>query len=367
MTLLAPAPLRKAAILFAVAALSGCGFAEWPPTSSRRPVTQPPPAAASPVLMGQPQARPSDPVQTAALPPPRSPTTAAVPPSPPVQPGTAPTAVVVESGDTIYSLSRRYGVPTRAIIEANGLEPPFRLTVGQRIVLPRQQEHVVAGGETLFDIAGTYGVDPYVLASANGLIAPYRLRDGQRLTVPAPDPASRPPVQQTAALGSSLGPPPAPAPAEATGDEPALAAIPRIVPSEPVAKPPPVSGRGFVWPVKGKIISDFGPKAKGRRNDGVNIAGPRGTPVRAAEGGVVAYAGNELRGFGNLVLLRHADGWVTAYAHNDELLVQRGDTVQRGQTIAKLGSTGSVTEPQLHFQLRKGKQPVDPVKYLASS
>ena len=111
----------------------------------------------------------------------------------------------------------------------------------------------------------------------------------------------------------------------------------------------------------------FGPKPTGQQNDGINIAVPEGTPVKASEDGVVAYAGNELRGFGNLVLIRHADGWIRAYAHNDELLVRGGQIVRKGQDIATVVSSGGVGEPQLHFQMRKGKEAVDPRKYLPAS
>ena len=127
---------------------------------------------------------------------------------------------------------------------------------------------------------------------------------------------------------------------------------------------PALSGGKFLWPVNGKIVSRFGAKDGGLHNDGLNIAAPQGTPVRAAENGVVAYAGNELRGFGNLLLIRHADGWMSAYAHNDALLVQRGDRVARGQTIARVGRTGNVATPQLHFELRRGAGPVDPLPHL---
>jgi murein DD-endopeptidase MepM/ murein hydrolase activator NlpD len=132
----------------------------------------------------------------------------------------------------------------------------------------------------------------------------------------------------------------------------------------PIPAPPPISGDGFIWPVQGKIISAFGTKDQGHQNDGINISAARGTPVRATENGVVAYAGNELRGFGNLVLIRHADGWITAYAHNEELLVRRGQIVRKGQDIATVGSSGGVGEPQLHFQMRQGKNAVDPTKQL---
>jgi murein DD-endopeptidase MepM/ murein hydrolase activator NlpD len=125
------------------------------------------------------------------------------------------------------------------------------------------------------------------------------------------------------------------------------------------------SGKGpFVWPVRGKVIQTFGSSTDGLKNDGINIAAPAGSPVVAAADGVVAYAGNELRGFGNMILIRHDGGYVTAYAHNDSLLVKKGDKVKRGQTIARVGATGAVFGPQLHFEIRKGTEPVDPMTYL---
>ncbi len=120
----------------------------------------------------------------------------------------------------------------------------------------------------------------------------------------------------------------------------------------------------FLWPLRGKILSGYGAKDGGLFNDGINIAARRGESVVAAGDGVVVYAGNEIRGFGNLVLIKHANGWMTAYAHNDRLLVRRGERVRRGQTIAKAGSSGGVASPQLHFEVRKGSRAVDPVKYL---
>jgi murein DD-endopeptidase MepM/ murein hydrolase activator NlpD len=127
------------------------------------------------------------------------------------------------------------------------------------------------------------------------------------------------------------------------------------------------SGPGFRWPVRGRVIAGFGPKPTGQQNDGINIAVPEGTPVKASEDGVVAYAGNELKGYGNLVLVRHPNGHVTAYAHASELLVKRGDNVKRGQVIAKSGQTGSVSSPQLHFEIRKGATPVDPMQFLTGA
>jgi murein DD-endopeptidase MepM/ murein hydrolase activator NlpD len=130
---------------------------------------------------------------------------------------------------------------------------------------------------------------------------------------------------------------------------------------------PAATGNGqFGWPVQGQIISKYGATADGLRNDGINISAPAGAPVVAAADGVVAYAGNELRGFGNMILIRHAGGWVTAYAHNQSLVVKKGDTVKRGQTIARVGQTGNVTAPQLHFEIRKGTTAQDPMQYLGS-
>src|SRR5207237_8324323 len=135
---------------------------------------------------------------------------------------------------------------------------------------------------------------------------------------------------------------------------------------EPQAAPDQGS-LAFRWPVKGRVISDYGSKPNGLRNEGINISVPEGTGIRAAESGIVAYAGNELKGYGNLVLIRHEGGWVTAYAHNKELFVKRGDAVKRGDVIAKAGQTGSVRSPQLHFEVRKGATAVDPMRFLNSA
>ncbi|WP_165644350.1 murein hydrolase activator EnvC family protein, partial [Oharaeibacter diazotrophicus] len=121
----------------------------------------------------------------------------------------------------------------------------------------------------------------------------------------------------------------------------------------------------FRWPVRGRVVSGYGVKANGERNDGINIEVPEGTPIKAAEGGEVIYAGNELKGYGNLVLIKHPSGFVSAYAHASEILVQRGDTIMRGQTVAKVGATGNVSRPQLHFELRQGNRPVDPLPFLS--
>jgi murein DD-endopeptidase MepM/ murein hydrolase activator NlpD len=286
-------------------------------------------------------------------------------------------AVKVGRGDTVFALSRRHKVPMQAIIEANNLKAPFVLRIGQRIVLPRGRTHIVQKGDTLSEIADRYSVDTYQVAQINGLRPPFVIHIGQPLTLPGSGTSGvktvsvSPNSTLTSRSKKAVKSAPQPAPAWSSPPKPAStvtanksASIPKPV---RVPTPPAKSGSGFIWPVKGKVISNFGAKPKGLKNDGVNIRAKRGTPVFAAENGVVAYAGNELRGFGNLLLIKHSGGWITAYAHNERLLVKRGQRLKRGQKIATVGSSGNVTSPQLHFEIRKGKTPRDPRRYLGKA
>jgi murein DD-endopeptidase MepM/ murein hydrolase activator NlpD len=215
----------------------------------------------------------------------------------------------------------------------------------------RPGAHRVVPGDTIYSIAKRYGIQARELVAANSLPAPYDIHIGQELRLPtharAPEPQAEPPPTQLASLSNSV-----PMPAS------------KPVYWRPLAPPPPRGEGLFAWPVRGHLLSVFGGKPGGLRNDGINIAATEGTAVRAAEAGVVAYVGNELRGFGNLVLVRHSDGWMSAYAHVGEIVVDRGDTVARGQVIARVGRTGRIDQPQLHFELRKGSEPVDPMRYL---
>jgi murein DD-endopeptidase MepM/ murein hydrolase activator NlpD len=161
--------------------------------------------------------------------------------------------------------------------------------------------------------------------------------------------------------------------ASAASSEPPAARPPAAPGAMVAAAPPPAApvpgsathrGGSFLWPVRGHVLEDYGAGPDGTHNDGINIAAPRGAPVQATDAGVVAYAGNELRGYGNLILIKHPNGWISAYAHCDLILVRTGQKVARGQVIARVGSTGNVSAPQLHFELRRGKHPVDPRDYL---
>ena len=258
---------------------------------------------------------------------------------------------IVRRGDTVYSIARAHDVPLRSVIDANGLRPPYEIEVGQKIRIPAGRFHVVQRGDTVYSISRQYGVDMASLTSLNRLPPPYNIKVGEKLQVP-----SREPVRTASSERPSGTKLPLSRPAAGT-----VASAPSTptVSKDPLPAPPAAAG-AFEWPVQGKILSSFGPKANGLHNDGVNIAADMGAPVRAAQNGVVAYSGNELKGYGNLLLVRHDNGWMTAYAHNSKLLVQRGDTVVRGQTISLAGNSGSVVTPQVHFEIRKGAKAIDP-------
>ena len=297
----------------------------------------------APVLFGKP-AEPA-PVQTARLPP---------EPGKQVEPpGAVGRIVIARKGDTLYSISRRYGVSLRELIDVNRIRAPFILSPGRRLILPAARSHLVTKGETVYGIARKYGVPMSALVRANNIPPPYHISPGRKLRLPGATSAKVKVASRTPGTSgpgySRTSPPPR---------EP-----PRI--SGPVGKPPPRAGRGFQWPLRGRILIAFGPRGGGLHNDGINIQARPGTLVRSAENGIVAYAGNELQGFGNLLLIKHAGGWMTAYAHVGKLMVRRGQKVRRGQTIARVGRTGNVAKPQLHFEIRRGDEPVNPMKYLA--
>ena len=293
------------------------------------------------------------------------------------------TVVTVGPGDTLAVLSRRHGVSIAALIKANGIASPNDLKIGQRIVIPQSASaatarpatapastpaapsfggfHVAGPGDTLTRIAQRYRVSVRELAKANNIAPHAQIKLGDRLAIPAHTPPQAAATQQKPMQQKTV---PVQQTAAAEPAHTANVASPTIDP-EAEAKGA-TGGAVFRWPVRGRIVAAFGAKPNGQQNDGINIAVPEGTPVKAAEEGEVAYAGNELKGYGNLILVRHPNGFVTAYAHASELLVKRGDKVKRGQVIAKSGRTGAITSPQLHFEIRKGSKPVDPTPYLGA-
>lgn len=320
-------------------------------------------------------------------------------------------------GDTVYTVSQRYNLPLRDIITLNHLSAPYKLAMGYRLKLPAPNEYKVQQGDTLNGVSRIFNTSVSEMARLNNLPEPFVLRSGQILRLPSPQPkleeefaasavpsalssevtavgplrvpsvesevlaapayegaASQTvsPVTTSASVtASSTGFPPQPSakpagavvvpnvPAQAAQVQTASVVTPSIAPKIPAR----ASGK-FMRPVDGKIISGYGPKDDGLHNDGINIKAPKGTAVRAAENGVVAYTGSGMSGYGNLVLIRHADRYMTAYAHMDKMLVKKGDTVKVGQTIGTVGSTGGVDSSQLHFEVRKGTQAIDPAKFI---
>ena len=308
--------------------------------------------------------------------------------------------IIVGTSDTMDGLSQRYGVTTAEILKANGYKGPRALQPGQQLIIPPRavaaapvaaapkavaaaapvaappSVHVVNRGDTLMSIAHRNHVPVAELAKANGIDANSKLKLGQKVTVPGAKSAAAPTVAQPAqAAAAQPGAVAAPATKLAAAEPPKeKARLAQATPTPEAAaaatetpvKTAEATGAlpTFRWPVRGRVVTGYGAKTNGKSNDGINVAVPEGTPVKAAEDGVVAYSGNELKGYGNLVLIRHSNGYVTAYAHASELMVKRGETIKRGQIIAKSGQSGEVGSPQLHFEIRKGSSPVDPLQFL---
>lgn len=337
------------------------------------------------------------------------------------QSGRSSDQMTVRKGDTVHTLAKLFNVSMRDLMDINGLRPPYNLQAGQVIKIPIPSTYTVQQEDTLYGISRAYGVDQTELARLNNLATPYKLELEQKLRLPYRGPkktnyannaqtAGRSfwssardrvtgnattsddivvnDVQSTPIVGRrgavevvDLPPPPTTTSSSSLGNVAPTQAVPAPIsiterPTEVAAVEPtkptpskatkklPTGTPHFSWPVQGATLSEYGPKSGGRHNDGINIGAPNGTAVRAAEAGEVVYAGNELAGFGNLVLVRHAQGWMTAYGHMGKATVKRGAVVKKGQTIGAVGKTGSVKAPQLHFEIRKGSKALNPTKYL---
>ena len=240
-----------------------------------------------------------------------------------------------------------------------------------------QGHYTTKRGDTLAAIAGRYKVSLAELKRVNGIADQTTVKAGTVLAIPArgtgvaPPPSAPPRVVQVKPL---TAPPPVPKVASLKPPAPVPAPRTAVKPSD-VKSPPETTaetaGVTFRWPVAGpvvgNVISTFGPQPDGSKNEGIKLSVPMGTDIHAAEAGRVHYAGDGLKGYGNLILIRHSDGWVSTYAHADKMLVKVGDRVKRGQVIGKAGKTGPVAQPQLGFELRKSSVPVDPLEHLAKN
>lgn len=243
--------------------------------------------------------------------------------------------ITVGAGDTLYSLSRRYSVPVNDLAVMNNLKPPFALAVGQKLRVPNLEKvEPVVGVETKVKISEK--------SQKPSVYTPKQTVGVEQKNAPQKN------QKDTAKKVADVKPV-------------------KKISSDPTKKLPKINARSsskFSWPVQGKILSNYGAKSNGLFNDGINISAKRGSAVKAAENGVVAYAGNEVKGMGNLIIIQHAGGWMTVYAHMDSMSVRRGTRVNVGQKIGTVGETGKVDSPQLHFEIRKGTKAYNPTSYL---
>ncbi|MDA0901980.1 MAG: M23 family metallopeptidase [Proteobacteria bacterium] len=243
-------------------------------------------------------------------------------------------SVTIVQGDTLYDIAKENGISMRDLINANNLSAPYILRIGDRLRLPGAKYHTVVAGDNLYYISRTYGLNINDLIAFNDLKKPYTIRVGDRLKIPNSASFKAETPRKTEAV---------------------------------YKKPKAFSGRDngkFIWPIKGEVVSTFGHKSGGLYNDGINIKAAKGSEVKVVRDGVVAYVGSELKGYGNLVIVKHSNNWISAYAHLDTTKVKRGDKVAKGSSIATVGATGNVDYPQLYFGIRRGRDAVDPQKYL---
>lgn len=252
--------------------------------------------------------------------------------------------IKVKYGDTLYGLAIKHNVSVDELIKLNGLKEPYILKEGQKLTISAKSLHIVKSGENLSVIAKNYNVKSKDIIELNSLEKPYIIKVGQKLKLPsgykcAQTNVAKAPTKTKKVTKSIVSP---------VTNETML-----------VSKT-----NSFIWPIKGQVISKFGPKDGGLYNDGINVSAPKSTPFKATEDGVVAYIGNELKGYGNLIIIKHSNNWVSAYAHADEIAVKKGASVKKGDVIGKIGQTGNVATPQLYFGLRKGRKALDPERYL---
>ncbi len=264
--------------------------------------------------------------------------------------------IEIGAGDTLYSISKKYQVSLHDLIKHNNLTPPYNLKNGTTIDIPVQTYHEVKAGDTIYGISRTYNMKINNLIEINELKEPYTLKAGTKIKVTKLSENNIVTVQNPAPETKIVekAPPPKNIQEPEVEEKSDVGLVEKVLDKL----------NHFSWPVRGQIISKFGPKSGGLYNDGINIKAAEGSTVKSAEDGVVAYVGNELKGYGNLVIIKHSGGWITAYAHLANSSVKRGQNVKKGAKIGTVGATGNVTSPQLYFGLRKGRDAVNPENYL---
>ena len=265
--------------------------------------------------------------------------------------------------ETLWSVANTYRVDLREMLDMNHLSAPYRIQVGERIKIPAPFQYVTRPGDTVYKVSRLFDTTTTEIVRLNNLKKPYRLKVGQDLRLPS----KAPKIQNKKVIVADI----ASRQKVATVDREILPPLNEelhqkaIIESRPIKSPNQAIGDktdklSFIKPVSGQIISDYGPKSDGLHNDGINIKAAKGDAVRASETGVIVYTGQEIEGYGKMILIRHHDGYLTSYAHLDKILAKNGDKIKRGQVIGTVGTTGNVESPQLHFEIRKRRDAINP-------
>ena len=244
----------------------------------------------------------------------------------------------VKKGDNLYIIAKKNKISLKRIIEVNDISFPYKISPNQIIYLPLKRSHKIKKGETIYSISRKYGVDRYYLSKINNIKFENKIFAGEMLIIPDNNKKANFSKKESLKTEKKIT-----KRADSTLD----------------------STVNFIWPVKGKIILKFGEISSGFHNDGINIESKIDKPVAASADGKIIYTGNEIPGFGNLVLIKHKDNWITAYSHLNRINYKSGYIVKKGEKIGTIGKTGNVNSPQLHFEIRRGKKAFNPIKYLS--
>ena len=248
----------------------------------------------------------------------------------------------VIKGDNLYSISKKFNIPIQKIIKSNKITSPFKIFPNQKIFLPRNKVYTVKKGDTLYSISRKFKTDLFSLSVLNKLNNVNQIKVNQKILIPEYILKPKKIKQKEKPLQKTE--------------------------NKKIIKKKLLTNKvdtDFIWPVKGKILNNFGSETPGFFNDGINISSNLGTSVKASLDGEIVYSGNEIPGYGNLILIKHSKNWITAYAHLEKIVKKKGNYVKKGETIGLVGKTGNVSEVQLHFEIRKGKEAVNPLKYLS--
>jgi len=246
----------------------------------------------------------------------------------------------VRKGDNLFSISRRFNISIQELIKVNKIQEPYKIFPNQSIFIPLNQMHVVVKGETLYSISRYYETTVFTLAKYNNIKNVNNINVGKELIIPKRNKKKK---KKKKKWDSNFK---------------------KKIENNKNAVLRNKKNSKFIWPVKGKLLSKYGKSKEGFYNDGINIDSKKGTKVMSSQAGKVIYCGNEIPGYGNLILIKHSKNWITAYAHLNEVFTEKGKNVSKGEIIGSVGNTGNVRSPQLHFEIRKGKESVNPLKLL---